>query len=225
LHLTIRQFQRLKQRVREDGPLALRHRSRGRPFPRRLSVALAAQVQALLRDRYAGFNDTHLTEKLREVHKLAVSRESVRRLRRALGWPAVHRRRPAQHRTRRPREAAAGQLLQLDGSPFPWLEGRGPALTLLGAIDDATSEVVALHFRPTEDLHGYATLLHQVFITYGVPVALYGDGINILVPTDQHWSLQKELTGQQAPTHLGRGAHEPGRRLCPRPLAASQRPR
>jgi hypothetical protein len=204
LHLTMRQFQRLKQRVREDGPLALRHQSRGRPSPRRLPVALAAQVQALLRDRYAGFNDTHLTEKLREVHKLAVSRESVRRLRLALGRPAVHRRRPAQHRTRRPREAAAGQLLQLDGSPFPWLEGRGPALTLLGAIDDATSEVVALHFRPTEDLHGYTTLLHQVFTTYGLPVALYGDGINILVRTDQHWSLQEELAGQQAPTHLGR---------------------
>jgi hypothetical protein len=204
LHLTMRQFQRLKQRVREDGPLALRHQNRGRPSPRRLPVALAAQVQALLRDRYAGFNDTHLTEKLREVHKLAVSRESVRRLRVALGRPAVHRRRPAQHRTRRPREAAAGQLLQLDGSPFPWLEGRGPALTLLGAIDDATSEVVALHFRPTEDLHGYATLLHQVCTTYGVPVALYGDGTNILVRTDQHWSLQEELTGQQAPTHLGR---------------------
>jgi hypothetical protein len=167
-------------------------------------VALAAQVQALLRDRYAGFNDTHLTEKLREVHQLAVSRESVRRLRLALGRPAVHRRRPAQHRTRRPREAAAGQLLQLDGSPFPWLEGRGPALTLLGAIDDATSEVVALHFRPTEDLHGYATLRHQVVTTYGVPVALDGDGSNILVRTDQHWSLQEELTGQQAPTHLGR---------------------
>jgi transposase len=125
LHLTMRQFQRLKQRVREDGPLALRHQNRGRPFPRRLPVALAAQVQALLRDRYAGFNDTHLTEKLREVHQLAVSRESVRRLRLALGWPAVHRRRPAQHRTR-PREAAAGQLLQLDGSLFSVPRVAGP---------------------------------------------------------------------------------------------------
>jgi hypothetical protein len=33
-------------------------------------------------------------------------------------------------------------------------------------------EVIALHFRPTEDLHGYATLLHQVFTTVGLPVAL-----------------------------------------------------
>src|SRR5712692_8458867 len=74
----------------------------------------------------------------------------------------------------------------------------------LGAIDDATSQVLALHFRPTEDLHGYATLLHQVFTAHGLPVALYGDGVNILVRTDRHWRLEEELAGVQAPTHLGR---------------------
>jgi transposase len=210
LGMTPRQFQRLKQRFRAGGALALRHAGRGQPSHRRLPAPRCAQVQALLQERYAGFNDTHLTEKLQEHHGLAISRESVRRLRRALGRPAVHRRRPAQHRARRPREAAAGQLLQIDGSPFAWLEGRGPAMTLLGAIDDATSTVIALHFRPTEDLHGYATLLHQVFTTAGVPVALYGDGVNILVRTDRHWSLAEELAGRQAPTHLGRVLSELG---------------
>src|SRR5439155_1332283 len=126
LHMTPRQFQRLKQRFRETGAVGLRHQTRGRPSHRRLPAPLAAQAQALLRDRYAGFNDTHFTEKLREEHGLVISRESVRRLRRALGLPARHRRRPAQHRSRRLREAAAGQLLQLDGSPFDWLEARGP---------------------------------------------------------------------------------------------------
>jgi hypothetical protein len=83
-------------------------------------------------------------------------------------------------------------------------------MTLLGAIDDATSEVIALHFRPTEDLHGYATLLQQVFTTVGVPVALYGDGVNILVRTDRHWTLAEQLAGTQAPTHLGRVLQELG---------------
>jgi transposase len=150
LRVTPRQFQRLKQRFRLGGALAVRHQGRGRPSHRRLPATLCAQVQALLRDRYAGFNDTHCTEKLRELHGLAISRESVRRLRRSLGVPAMHRRRPPQHRSRRPRETAAGQLLQIDGRPFDWLEGRGPTMTLLGAIDDATSEVIALHFRPTK---------------------------------------------------------------------------
>ena len=159
-------------------------------------------MQTLLQDRYAGFNDTHATEKLREVHGVAISRASVRRLRQALGWAAVLAA-AAQHRARRPREAAAGQLVQLDGNPYDWLQGRGPAMTLLGAIDDATSEVVALHFRPTEDLHGYATLLQQMVVAYGLPVARYGDGVSILVRTDRHWSLAEQLAGTQAPTHIG----------------------
>src|SRR5918999_1748093 len=55
LDLTARQFPRLKQRVRLGGAEALRHQGRGRPSPRRLPAAVGAQVQALLRDRYAGF--------------------------------------------------------------------------------------------------------------------------------------------------------------------------
>jgi transposase len=205
LRLSPRQFQRLKQRFRDGGGApALRHQGRGRLSYRRLPASTTVPIQALLSGRYKGFNDTHATEKLLEVEQIAISRESVRRLRRALDLPAVHRRRPPQHRSRRPREQAAGQLVQLDGSPFDWLEGRGPTMTLLGAIDDATSLVVALHFRPTEDLHGYATVLQQMFTTVGLPLALYGDGVNILVRTDRHWTLDEQLAGTQAPTHLGR---------------------
>ena len=51
-----------------------------------------------------------------------------------------------------------GSLVLVDGSQFDWL-GTGTPLFLLGAIDDATSTVLALHFRPAEDLHGYLTLL------------------------------------------------------------------
>src|SRR5207302_7542569 len=134
LHMTPRQFQRLKQRFRETGAVGLRHQSRGRPSQQRLPASVAAQVQALLRDRYTGFNDTHFTEKLREEHGLVISRESVRRLRRALGLPARHRRRPAPHRSRRPREPAAGQLPQPGGSPLAWLAARGPRMPLLGAV-------------------------------------------------------------------------------------------
>jgi hypothetical protein len=96
-----------------------------------------------------------------------------------------------------------GALVQLDASPFDWLEGRGPAMSLHGAIDDATGTVLALFFRPTEDLHGYATLLHQLGTAYGLPVALYGDRLNVFVRNDQHWTVQEELRGAQDPTHFG----------------------
>jgi hypothetical protein len=83
-------------------------------------------------------------------------------------------------------------------------------MTLHGAIDDATSTVLALHFRPTEDLHGYAIVFQQMFTQYGRPLALYGDRINILVRNDAHWSLAEQLRGAQDPTHLGRVLHDLG---------------
>ena len=204
LRFSIRQFQRLKQRFATEGARGLVHRSRGRASPRRLPADLRQQVAELLQTTYQDFNDCHLWEKLREQEHLTFSRESVRRIRRALGLPAKHRRRPRQYRTRRTPEAQMGALVQLDGSPFAWLEGRGPAMTLLGAIDDATGTVLALHFRPTEDLHGYTTLLHQLGTQYGLPLALYGDRLNILVRNDAHWTLEEELQGAQHPTHFGR---------------------
>jgi hypothetical protein len=161
-------------------------------------------VAALLQSVYRDVNDCHATEKLREVEGLSISRASVRRIRRALGLPAKHRRRPRQHRGRRTPAARMGALVLLDGSQFAWLEARGPTMTLLGAIDDASGTVVALHFRPAEDLHGYVTLLDQLAARHGLPLALYGDRLNVFVRNDSHWSLEEELQGAQHPTHFGR---------------------
>ena len=126
LHLTVRQFQRLKRRYETGGAPALRHCSRGQPSPRHLPATLCAQIAELLTTTYTGFNDVHLTEKLREVHGLEVCRESVRRIRLGLGRPAKRPRQAPRHRRRREREAASGALIQVDGSPCAWLEARGP---------------------------------------------------------------------------------------------------
>src|SRR5919197_336192 len=88
---------------------------------------------------------------------------------------------------------ARAALIQIDGSPFAWLEDRGPELVLLGAVDDATTEIRALQFRPTEDLHGYTTLFQAVFTHHGLPMAVYGDRLNLLVRNDPHWSVTEQL--------------------------------
>jgi transposase len=203
LRMSLRQARRLKRRFEAAGPTGLIHRSRGRPSPRRLAAATRDEVIRLMTTVYDGFNDTHMTEKLREQHGLPISRESVRRVRQHLGLAPQRARQAPQARRRRTPEAARGALVQIDGSPFAWLEERGPDLMLLGAIDDATGEILALQFRPAEDVHGYTTLFRAVFVTHGLPVAFYGDGLNLLVRNDGHWSLDEELAGRQAPTHLG----------------------
>jgi hypothetical protein len=83
-------------------------------------------------------------------------------------------------------------------------------MTLLGAIDDASGTVVALHFRPAEDLHGYVTLLGQLAARHGLPLALYGDRLSVFVRNDPHWSLEEELQGAQHPTQFGRILHDLG---------------
>src|SRR3990172_188477 len=210
LHLSMRQVQRVKGRFATEGARGLLHRLRGRPSPRRLAPELRTRALALLQSPYGGLNDCHATEKLLEVEGLLLSRSSVRRLRRALGLPAKRRRRPPRGRMRRTPEAQMGALVQLDASPFAWLEDRGPALTLHGAIDDATGTGLALVFRPTEDLHGYATLLQQLCTTYGRPLALYGDRFGVFVRNDAHWTLEEQLRGTQDPTHFGRILQELG---------------
>jgi transposase len=202
LDMTPRQFRRLKARYRAEGLRGLIHRRRGQPSGRGLDGDLHARVVALVQTTYRDFNDCHATEKLREVEGLAVSRSTVRRLRRALGRPPKRRHRPPQHRARRPRHPAMGRLVLVDGSPFDWL-GTGRPLLLLGAIDDATSGVLALHFRPAEDLQGYLTLLQRVSTQYGLPVSLYGDRLGVFVRNDAHWSLEEELAGAQHPTQFG----------------------
>jgi len=210
LHLSVRQFQRVKGRFAAEGPRGLLHRLRGRPAPRRLPADVRAAVATLLQSTYAGFNDCHATEKLREVEGLRISRSSVRRLRRGLGLPAKRQRRGRQGRRRRCPEAQMGALVQLDASSFAWFGTHGPTLALHGAIDDATGAIVALHLRPTEDLHGYVTLLRQLVTTYGLPVALYGDRLNVFVRNDPHWTLEEQLRGTQDPTHFGRILQELG---------------
>ena len=69
-----------------------------------------------------------------------------------------------------------GMLLQLDGSQHDWLEGRGPWLTLLLAVDDATGTVPYALFREQEDTYGYFVLLRGIIERYGIPLAVYSDG-------------------------------------------------
>ena len=48
-------------------------------------------------------------------------------------------------------------LVQIDGSHHPWLEDRGPKLTLLIAVDDATGTVAQAVFRTSEDTRGWCS--------------------------------------------------------------------
>ena len=205
LGLTVRHIRRLTARLQAGGRRALVHGNRGRPSPRRLPPALQARVLALARGRYAGLNTTHLTEKLQTDEGLAVSRPTVYRLLRAAGVARARRRRPPRHRARRLRKAQEGLLLLWDGSPHAWLEARGPACCLVGAMDDATGQLLpGAAFVPAEDTVSYLRLLRTLVATCGVPVSLYMDRHGIFRRNDTAWTIDEELRGRQDPTQVGR---------------------
>jgi len=208
LGISLRHCKRLKRRYRQGGEAALAHVNRGRPSSRRTPESLRRRILHLARTTYTGFNDHHLCEKLAEVEGLHLGRETLRRLLRAAGIGPPRQRRPPAHRQRRPRRAREGEMLQLDGSPHDWLQGRGDPLTLLGFQDDATSKVVGAEFFPGETAYGYFRVWRSVLRRYGVPLSLYGDHCGVFVRNDDHWTLEEQLAGRRLPTQFGRALEQ-----------------
>lgn len=102
--------------------------------------------------KYKGFNDSHLREKLLSEEKITVSRETLRSLLRSLKIRSPQKRRPRKYRARRERKAMWGAMVLADASRHDWLEERGPRLTLLGYMDDATGTVLAVRARNSPEL-------------------------------------------------------------------------
>ena len=195
---------RLRAAVLRDGAAGLVHGNRGRPSAHRLPEGTADRIVGLATTVYRGFNDSHLTEVLAEEEGIAISRPALRRLLRSRGVASPRRRRAARYRSRRERMAQAGLLVQVDGSRHDWLEGRGPWLTLVGGIDDATGVMVGAVFREQEDGVGYLTLVRDMASRYGLPAALYRDGSAVFAPTGP------DGPGRVEATQVGRALAELG---------------
>ena len=72
----------------------------------------------------------------------------------------------------RERRACFGELVQIDGSPHDWFEGRAEACVLLVFIDDATGKLVELQFVDSESFFSYAQAAENYFKRYGKPSSL-----------------------------------------------------
>jgi transposase len=216
LQLSERQVQRLQRRYQPDSVGWVQHGNRGRSMPWALPLPQKQLILTLARGKYQGFNDSHLTEKLRIEEGLAVSRETVRRLLRAAKLPSPQKRRPRRYRARRLRRPRFGMMVLTDASRHDWLEGRGPELTLIGFQDDATSQILSAHFQlEAENTLGYMRAAHAMITTHGVPLSLYRDRHGIFQRNDLHWTVAEQLAGKQCPTQLGRALEELGIQQIP----------
>jgi transposase len=175
LGLSVRQIKRLLNAYREQGARGLVSKRRGRPSHNRLSEEVKKQALNLLKTKYQGFGLTLAHEKLVEKERLKLSDESVRKLMIEEGlWKARTAQQVSVHQLRE-RRACFGELVQMDGSPHDWFEGRAEACVLLVFIDDATGRLVQLRFVESESFFSYCQASESYFKRCGKPVAFYSD--------------------------------------------------
>jgi hypothetical protein len=199
LRLSTRQVRRLQRRRRKRGDAGLVHGLRGRPSNRRLDPKVKQKILRAYRKDFADFGPTLASEKLAE-RGLAVAPDTRRRWLLAEGlWQRRRRRDP--HRSRRPRRACFGELVQIDASIHDWLEGRGEEVVLVTRIDDATNRLRARCYR-AGTVEAHLDLLGRWLRAHGRPLARYSDRHSIFEPQDKGRAVAA------GPTQFGRALEE-----------------
>ena len=203
-----RSVYRMLRKVREKGPEGVLHGNRNRVSPRRVPDSIRKKLIELALGKYRDINDTHLCEILGEAEGIILGRETLRGILRKGGIAPKRKVKRRRYRSRRERKEAFGMLLQVDASPHDWLEGRGPWLTLVGSIDDATGHVWA-HFEEAETTWAYLDLMEEIFHTQGIPLSLYADRHSIFYTTREP-TIIEQLKDIVPLTQFGRAMEELG---------------
>jgi transposase len=203
-----RQVFRMLNRVRDRGIEGLIHLGRGRTSPRRVKEQVRSRIISLVNGKYKGINDTHLKEILESEKGICIGRETLRAMLRRAGIAPKCRRRSPKYRGRRERKEAYGMMLQVDGSPHDWLEGRGPWITLVGGIDDATNHAWG-RFEEAETTWAYMDLMREIITSVGVPMSLYSDRHSIFHALREQ-TIEEQLTNKLPRTQFGRAMDEIG---------------
>jgi len=203
LGITTRQVRRLSKRYRATGLSGLVSKKRGRASNRRLDEATRTRATELIGAHYVDFGPTLACEKLAELHDVRLSVETTRQLMIEAGHWHPRKGVSACAHPMRERRARFGEMIQIDGSPHDWFEGRGERCTLLVFIDDATGRLTQLRFMPTETTLGYMGVLHDHILAHGVPAALYSDKHSI-------FRINVKEADPEAETQFSRAARELG---------------
>lgn len=206
LGITERHAYRILAKVRKKGALGVIHGNRGRESHLKTPEKIVKKVLELRRSIYNGFNDRQFTDDLFDEEAIKISRETVRKLLREDGIPAARPVRKRKHRIRRKPMERFGEMLQADGSPHDWLEGRGSEMTLIHYVDDATG-VEWADFFEQETTEGYFKVAFDIFKNFGLPRSLYVD-MHSVFRVNREDTIEEQLSGRRPLTTFGRAMEE-----------------
>jgi hypothetical protein len=100
-------------------------------------------------------------------------------------------------------------LVQLDGSPHDWFEGRGPRCTLIIYIDDATSRILYGEFVDEEDTLNLMRTTKAYIERWGRVVAVYVDKDSIY-NVNRPATVEEDLSDKHPITQFTRAMGELG---------------
>jgi transposase len=210
LGISIRQVRRIEKRIRAEGSRGVIHQSRGQTSPFLIKNSVREQVLGLCKNKYEGFNPTLASEKLFEINKIRVSRETVRQwfIKEGINYS---RRKGRKHRRWRERKHYVGEMVQMDGSLHDWFEGRGPKCVLMGYIDDANNHVFG-QFYEYEGTFPAMGSFKEYARRNGLPVSLYLDRHSTYKAKGKA-TIEDELNNREPMSQFGRALREIGVRL------------
>jgi hypothetical protein len=211
LEISERQIRRLVKAVKGEGVIGLAHKNRGRKGNRRIKDHTRNKILTIFHKKYPDFGPTLASEKLLELDKLTVHRDTLRRWLIGEGNKCEWQRKKRLHRKWRERKECFGEMVQMDGSHHDWLEGRGPKLVLMGYVDDATGEKFG-EFYLYEGTAPALGSFNGYVKKYGVPMSVYLDR-HSTYKTVRHQTIFEELNDRKALTQFERAMKELGVRV------------
>lgn len=213
LDLSVRQIQRLLERMRQQGDAAVLHGLRGKPSNRKIEEAVEQRaVKILSAPVYEGFGPTLAAEYLAKKYRISASKETVRQwMMRGQLWRGK-KEKVRQVHLWRPRRSRCGELVQWDTSEHDWLEGRGEKLYLIAMIDDATSRLSARFVRH-DSTEENMRLLWSYVEKFGRPLGFYTDKASLFRNNGKRRrdepGVDKDAV-EMPPTQIGRALAELG---------------
>ncbi len=208
LGVSYRQAERIYKRYKEGGDEALIHGNTGKQSNHKTDKKLVEKALELYQTYYYDFGPTFAAEKMGERDKVFIGVSTLRRAMIEAGlWEKA--RNHIQYRSRRTPRKRFGELVQFDGSPHDWFEGRRGKCCLITLIDDATKERLSQFFEE-ETMFGAMKVLKLWIERYGIPESLYCDKKNAFVLSRESTDAEL-LKGITKPlSHFGRACKKLG---------------
>lgn len=169
----------LANKVRRLGLGGAIHGNHGRVPKNKKPSVMKAKAVRLKKEKYYDFNISHALDKFESDEEgLSMSYSTFYRWCAAAGLRKhKQNRRTKVSKKLRMRYKQEGYFVQMDGSPHVWFGEKESCLIIM--IDDATSNILACQFWPTETTMGCLSVLKECVTHHGIPWFIYTDRAGI----------------------------------------------